>query len=215
MKLIKSFENPCMFINYMAIKKFRSGVIVSVEGQAIICKDSNSGEWVFNSKTELMDYTIQVGKRILTSDGAKSFLNGNKTAGIDYLDKTLSAIEKELDEIGVYELASQNGITLPNVIKTKPDINAILERNTPSFSCVDLLAFPILTERANAIREGNWFIRGCAELKKHMIGSDLDGDTTRYGYFLIEGHWDYNGIDKCQEMDMVEITVEQYLKLNS
>lgn len=196
MKLIKSFENPCMFINYMAIKKFRSGVIVSVEGQAIICKDSNSGEWVFNSKTELMDYTIQVGKRILTSDGAKSFLNGNKTAGIDYLDKTLSAIEKELDEIGVYELASQNGITLPNVIKTKPDINAILER-------------------ANAIREGNWFIRGCAELKKHMIGSDLDGDTTRYGYFLIEGHWDYNGIDKCQEMDMVEITVEQYLKLNS
>lgn len=196
MKLIKSFENPCMFINYMAIKKFRSGVIVSVEGQAIICKDSNSGEWVFDSKTELMDYTIQVGKRILTSDGAKSFLNGNKTAGIDYLDKTLSAIEKELDEIGVYELASQNGITLPNVIKTKPDINAILER-------------------ANAIREGNWFIRGCAELKKHMIGSDLDGDTTRYGYFLIEGHWDYNGIDKCQEMDMVEITVEQYLKLNS
>lgn len=117
MKLIKQIDSTSIFINFVADKTFRTGVRLVIEAQAIIYKhmsDNNTGpadgKWKYDGGLELMDKTVYIGKRVLSTDEAEAFLDGNKAAGVDYLDKTIKLVEAEMEILGHDELCSMAGV---------------------------------------------------------------------------------------------------------
>lgn len=119
MKLIKQIESALVFVSFTADKTYRSGVRLIIECQATCYQHSNKnsqgegdGRWKFDGGVELMDLTVMVGKKVLSDVEQKAFLAGNKAAGIDYLDKTIKAINTEMEILGACKLAIQAGIKL-------------------------------------------------------------------------------------------------------
>jgi len=139
MKLINKVESGIMFIDLECSKKFRSGVTMDMEVQVVTYKHTGinskhgepDGRWKIDT-VDIIDYVVKVGAKRLKGEAVKEFLNGNKAAGIDYVAKTMTAIEKEIDILGVDELASQAGVILkddPMVVEAKAQEkeNAVLE----------------------------------------------------------------------------------------
>ncbi len=129
MKLINKIESACVFFNLDCTKTFRSGVTMDMKIHVIGSKHTTAnsqhgepdGKWKIDV-IELVDYDVKVGQRKLEGDAVKTFLEGNKAAGVDYVENAIMLIEAEIHILGLDELASQAGVKLiddPMVVEAR------------------------------------------------------------------------------------------------